>query len=80
MENIPNESCREKLNTHVGFEVLAAVVMKTSIIWDIKPCSPSKVYRHFGEILLATCFHSDFLLGLFLHPEDGGDMFLRKVG
>jgi hypothetical protein len=29
--------------------------------------------------LIATCFHSDFLLGLFFHPEDGGDMFLRNV-
>jgi hypothetical protein len=27
-----------------------------------------------------TCFHAAFLLGLFLHPEDGGDMFLQNVG
>jgi hypothetical protein len=27
-------------------------------------------------LLHATCF----LLGLFFHPEDGGDMFLRNVG
>jgi hypothetical protein len=26
--------------------------------------------------LLATCFHA----GLYFVPEDGGDMFLRKVG
>jgi hypothetical protein len=30
--------------------------------------------------LLANLFHAGFLLGLFLCPEDGGDMFLRKVG
>jgi hypothetical protein len=30
--------------------------------------------------LLATCFHSGFLLSLFFDPEDGGDMFLRNVG
>jgi hypothetical protein len=26
--------------------------------------------------LLATCFHTGFLLGLFFDPKDGGDMFL----
>jgi hypothetical protein len=31
-------------------------------------------------ILLATCFHAPFLLGLFFHPEDGCDMFLRNIG
>jgi hypothetical protein len=30
--------------------------------------------------LLATCFHADFLLGLFIDPEDEGDVFLRNVG
>jgi hypothetical protein len=32
------------------------------------------------ETLLATCFHADFLSGLFFDPEDGGDMFPRNVG
>jgi hypothetical protein len=31
----------------VGFEVLTAVVMKSSIFWNIRPCSPSKVNRCF---------------------------------
>jgi hypothetical protein len=30
--------------------------------------------------LLVTCFHFSFLLGLFFDTEDGGNMFLRKVG
>jgi hypothetical protein len=32
----------------VGFEVLTAVVMKSSVFWDITPCSPLKVNRCFG--------------------------------
>jgi hypothetical protein len=33
---------------NLGFEVLTAVVMKSSIFWDIKPCSPLKFNRRFG--------------------------------
>jgi hypothetical protein len=41
----------------VKFEVLTAVVMKSSIFWDISPCSPLKIYRRFGGAeLFATCF------------------------
>jgi hypothetical protein len=32
----------------VGFEFLTAVVMKSSVIWDITPCSPSKGNRYCG--------------------------------
>jgi hypothetical protein len=34
----------------VGFEVLTAVVMKSSSFWDITPCNPLKVKRRFGGI------------------------------
>jgi hypothetical protein len=64
---------------YVGFEVLTEVVMKTSIFWDITPCSPLKDNRRFRGALLATCFHAGFLLGLFFNPEDGGDMFLQNM-
>jgi hypothetical protein len=71
----------------VGFEFLTAVVMKSSIFWDITPCSPLKVNWRFG----GTCrLH---LQGRKISrarnqresrwqadPEDGGDMFLRNVG
>jgi hypothetical protein len=43
--------------------------MKSSIFWDITPCSP----------LLATCFYAGFLLGFFVDPEGGDDMFLQNV-
>jgi hypothetical protein len=33
----------------VGFEVLTAVVMKSTVFWDITPCSPLSVDRRFGE-------------------------------
>jgi hypothetical protein len=32
----------------VGFEVLIALVMKSSIFWDIMPCNPLKANRRFG--------------------------------
>jgi hypothetical protein len=64
----------------VGFEVLTAVVMKSTIFLDIMLCGPLKVTQRFRGTypphLLATCFHAGFLLGLFFDPEDGGDMFL----
>jgi hypothetical protein len=54
-------------------------------------CSPLKFNRRFPgtcridlqcEIirpLLAIYFHTSFLLGLFINPEDGDNMFLRNV-
>jgi hypothetical protein len=37
---------------HVGFEVLTAVVTKSSLFWDITPCSPLKDNRRFGGTCL----------------------------
>jgi hypothetical protein len=56
--------------TFVGLEVLTAVV----IFWDVKPCSPSKVYRCLGLL------HAGFLFALLLNPEDGSAMFVLNVG
>jgi hypothetical protein len=33
---------------YIGFEIPTAVVMKSSIFWDITPRSPLKVNRRFG--------------------------------
>jgi hypothetical protein len=41
MEELPSQ--KKKL----GFQVLTAVVMKTSVFWDITPYSSSKVSRRF---------------------------------
>jgi hypothetical protein len=83
VHGIPTSSCI-KLNIFLGFEVLTAVVMKSAIFWDLTLCSPLRVNWRVGGTyslhLLATCFHTGFLLGLFFYPEDGGDMFLRNVG
>jgi hypothetical protein len=47
----------------VGFEVLTAVVMKSTIFWDITPCSPLKVnWRFRGRISRARNHHDIILL------------------
>jgi hypothetical protein len=33
---------------YFGFEVLAAVAMKSFTFWDIMPCSLMEINRHFG--------------------------------
>jgi hypothetical protein len=38
----------KRVHCRLGFVVLKAVVMESSILWDIKPCSPLKVHRRFG--------------------------------
>jgi hypothetical protein len=39
--------CTDYANyTYVGFEVLTAVVMKSTIFWDITPCSPLRPSAH----------------------------------
>jgi hypothetical protein len=56
---------------YVGFEVFTAVVMKSTIFWDITLCSPLSVNRRFGRTQPPSSAIFD--------PEDGGDMFLRNV-
>jgi hypothetical protein len=70
---------------NVGFGVLTTMVMKSTIFWDITPCSPLKVNRRFG----GKCYlyrqgrriiQAGFLLGFVFDHEDGSDIFLRNVG
>jgi hypothetical protein len=80
------------LRVLVGFEVLTAVVIKSTVFWDITPCSPLKVNQCFGATYrlhlqgLRISQGRDQREGrwqaelLFFVSEDGGDMLLRKVG
>jgi hypothetical protein len=54
--------------------------MKSSVFWDITPCSPLELKRRFLLSLLAIRFHAGFLLGLFFDLEDGDNMLHRNVG
>jgi hypothetical protein len=44
--------------------------LRSTIFWDITPCSPLSVNRRLGRTspLLATCVHAGFLLSLFFRP------------
>jgi hypothetical protein len=74
----------ELLILHIGYEVLTAVVLKSSIFRDITPGSPLKVNPRFGvsrlflqgrRIIAELCvLPAGFLHGLFFDPEDGGNM------
>jgi hypothetical protein len=45
----PTSKCKNN-SCPVESEVLAVVVMKSSVFWDMTPCSPLKVNRCFGGI------------------------------
>jgi hypothetical protein len=79
----------------VGFQVGTPAAMKRNIFWNITPFSPLKGNQRFegtyrlhlqdrrisrARNQLVTSFYAGFLLGLFFDSENGGDMFLRKVG
>jgi hypothetical protein len=60
---------------NVGFQVLTAVVMISSIFWDITPCRPLKstdVSKKHVARRACYLLHASFLLGLFFDPEDEG--------
>jgi hypothetical protein len=77
---------------YLGFEVLRAVVMKSSIFWDIAPCGLLKIKRHFGGTYRLhlrggiisragnqreSRWQAELcLFVLFFDPEEVGDMFL----
>jgi hypothetical protein len=50
--------------------IWGVVVLKTTIFWDITPCSPLRINRHFGRTyclhLLASCSHAGPCSAYFL--------------
>jgi hypothetical protein len=46
--------CLKRLMPVYALDLLISMVKKISVFWDITPCSPAKIGRHFGEIY---CFH-----------------------
>jgi hypothetical protein len=80
----------------IKFDVLTAVVMKSSVFWDITPYSLLKINQHLrgicylylqGRRIRQARSHceagrkqSQAELCLLSCLEDGGDMFLRNVG
>jgi hypothetical protein len=78
-------------NNYLGFEVLTAVDVNSSMFRDMTPSSPLEADRHFGGTcrfhlqgrrISSACYliQAGFLLGLVFDPEVGDDMFLRNVG
>jgi hypothetical protein len=56
----------------VGFESLTAVVMKSTIFWDITPCSPLKINRRFGGIY---CLHFHGRISRERYHREAGGKF-----
>jgi hypothetical protein len=67
----------DNCNLCLEVEVLTAVVMKSSIFWDITPRSPFNVNRRFG----GTCLHlpGPSLSQVRNQPEAGSNHSLRYV-
>jgi hypothetical protein len=76
------------------FQVPTKVVMKSSVFWDIAPCSPVKIKWRFGviyrlhlhdrklryaELSAFYLIRGDFLLSLLINSEVEGDIFLRNL-
>jgi hypothetical protein len=53
----------------VGFEALTTVSMKSTISWDVMPCSQVEVYRHLGGI---CCPHLQELVSKTRNLQEAG--------
>jgi hypothetical protein len=66
---VSKTECLFQLNSF-GYNSQFSLRLKSSIFWDVTPCSSLKVNGS----------RAGFRLGLLFKPEDVGAMFLRKVG
>jgi deoxycytidylate deaminase len=70
----------DSFNYTSKFEFLTAVVMKSTIFWEITPCSSLKVdisEEHIASIFRVKQDDQDTSMKEGGKPEDGGNMFLR---
>jgi hypothetical protein len=63
-------------NGYIRFEVLTAVVMKSSLFWDKMLCRLLKINLYFGGSSACCLLHVGFLPGLFFDLKCRGNMFL----
>jgi hypothetical protein len=71
--------------SYVGSEVLSAMVMKSTIMWEITSCSPLKVNRRFGRthhlhFQGRISLLSRWYFTRLIEPWKWGYIFLRNVG
>jgi hypothetical protein len=74
---------------YLGFQDLAAVVMQSTIFWDITSYSPFNVNRRYAgtyrlhlQVRISRArYHREKQVARLPHafPKDGGDMFLRNI-
>jgi hypothetical protein len=75
----------DKQRKCIGFEVLTALAMMSSIFWDITPCDLFENQLTFrGNIPRSSSgsknkpgytFYADLWFGSLFYPEDGGDVY-----
>jgi hypothetical protein len=69
----------ESLNNYVRFETLKSFTMKTIVVRDVTPYSPTEDLKKLEELLFfSECSNVFALLGLFFRHESGGSTFLRN--
>jgi hypothetical protein len=73
MHDIEHRTAQRHITINTGFGVLTAVVINSSVFWDITPCSAMEV----NLALIAACHMLVFHTFLFI-PDDEGDILLRN--
>jgi hypothetical protein len=65
---------------HSGLQVLRVVTVKSTLVWDVKPCSPLEVRRLFGGTYCLQ-FRGGRLRNPSYHQEeDGKQNYMHLAG